>query len=504
MAENIISGLLSVFSFGPLAGIALGVTLGIVFGSIPGISGIMAIAILLPVTFYLDPIIGIPMLLGIYKAGIYGGSITAILLNTPGAPPAVCTAMDGYPLARKGKAYKALDIALKASVFGDMFSVMLLIMVAAPLSALTLKAGPAEQFSLIVLALTVVGTVSGPSLIKGIICCCAGILLSTIGISESTGATRFTFGLEGFSAGIALVPMVIGILCMPEIIHQVSLGARDKAAKLLSVTFEKADKYLRWSEFKELLPVLLRSSIIGSLLGSMPGIGTTPSAFMAYSEAKRTSKNPEEFGKGAYAGIAAPEAANNAVTGAAMIPMLTLGIPGDDVTAILMGAFIIQGITPGPTIFYEHTVLVYGIFAGLIICDIFLFIVARMGFSIWVKLSQCPKHIIFAGVTVFCFIGAYSINQSMFDLLTLIAFGIVGYFFRRYGFSPAPLIIGFVLGPLWERAYDQVMVLSDGDLTVLFTRPFSAALLFLAFLVTVSIALNRLRARNALKKSLHS
>lgn len=494
MLENILSGLGSILTPGPLAGIAGGTAVGLFFGAIPGISGIMAIAILLPMTFYVSPLIGIPMLLGIYKASIYGGSISAILLNTPGAPPAVCTCMDGYPLTQRGQARKALDVSLKASVFGDVTSALLLIFVAAPLSTITLKAGPAEQFSLIVLALTVVGTVSGPSLLKGILCCCLGILVSTIGISESTGATRFIFGFESLTAGISLIPMIIGLLCLPEIVHQVSLGSK-AGRSVFAFSDKKEDNVLSWKEFKSLLPVLFKSSAIGSFLGAMPGIGSSPAAFMAYSEAKRGSAHPEEFGKGALAGIAAPEAANNAVTGSAMIPMLTLGIPGDDVTAILMGAFMIQGIAPGPTIFYEHTELVYGIYAGLLMCDVFLFYIAKFGFRFWIRLSQCPKHVIFSAVTVFCFVGAYSINQNVFDLLTLILFGIVGFFFRRYDFSPAAFIIGFILGPLWERAFDQVMVLSDGDITVIFRRPFSATLLGLALITGLSIAYNRHKMR---------
>lgn len=493
MLENILAGIASIFAPGPLLGIALGTTVGLLFGAIPGISGIMAIAILLPMTFYVSPLIGIPMLLGIYKASIYGGSISAILLNTPGAPPAVCTTMDGYPLAQSGRPRLALDISLKASVFGDIASALLLIFVAAPLSGITLHAGPAEQFSLIVLALTVVGTVSGPSLIKGILCCCAGIMLSTIGISETTGATRFVFGFDGLVSGISLIPMIIGLLCLPEIMHQVSICAGKQIREVFSFRSTGEDRSLSLREFVALLPVLLKSSAIGSFLGAMPGIGSSPAAFMAYSEAKRSSKSPEKFGTGVYEGIAAPECANNAVTGSAMIPMLTLGIPGDDVTAILMGAFMIQGIAPGPTIFHDHTMLIYGIYAGLIMCDVFLFFIAKGGFRFWIKLSQAPKHIIFSAVTVFCFVGAYTINQNMFDLATLIVFGIVGYYFRRFDFSPAAFIIGFILGPLWERTFDQVLVLFEGDISVIFTRPFSAGLLALALITGISIAYNRRR-----------
>lgn len=493
MLADIYSGLISVCAPGPILGIAGGILAGIAFGAIPGISGIMGIAILLPLTFYLDPLIGIPMLLGIYKAGIFGGSISAILLNTPGAPPAICTAMEGYPLARRGMAGKALHTALAASVFGDTFSNLLLIFVAAPLAVFTLRIGSAEQFSLIILALTVVGSISGPSLIKGIISCCLGILVSTIGISESTGATRFTFGSQDLAAGLSLIPMVIGLLCLPEVIHQVSLGLGKAAA----VTLGKGNadhSRMTWAEFKACIPILLRSSLIGSFLGAMPGIGATPAAFMSYSEAKRTSKHPEKFGHGAIEGLAAPEAGNNATTGSAMIPMLTLGIPGDDVTAVLMGAFIIQGITPGPMIFQEHASLVYGIFGGLLICDALLYFIAKAGFPLWARMARLPKYVIFSAVTVFSFVGAYSINQSMFDIMTLILFGIVGYFVRRWHYSAGAFIIGFVLGPIWERAFDQSMVLSDGSFMIFIQSPISAVLLALALFSGICIGLTRRRS----------
>lgn len=495
MINEILSGITAVFAPGPIVGIAAGVVIGIAFGAIPGISGIMGIAILLPLTFYVDPLIGIPMLLGLYKAGIFGGSISAVLLNTPGAPPAICTSMEGYPLTQQGKAGKALHTALVGSVFGDTFSNLLLIFIAAPLSLFTLKIGSVEQFSLIVLAMTVVGSISGKSLLKGILSCCFGILLSCIGISESTGATRFTLGVEDLAGGISLIPMVIGLLCLPEVISQVCIASKDYVAMHVRRSGKSDDERMTWAEFTYCLPIMLRSSLIGSFLGAMPGIGATPAAFMSYSEAKRTSKHPERFGKGAVDGIAAPEAGNNATTGSAMIPMLTLGIPGDDVTAVLMGAFVIQGITPGPLIFQEHGALVYGIFGGLLICDVLLYFIAKLGFPLWIKMSQLPKYVIFPAVTVFSFVGAYTINQSMFDIMTLIVFGIIGYYVRRWHYSAGAFIIGFVLGPIGERSFDQSMVLSDGSFMIFLTHPISAGLLVVALLSAVSIGFTRRRTR---------
>jgi putative tricarboxylic transport membrane protein len=499
MLSDIASGLLSVAAPGPVLGVAFGILVGIIFGAMPGISGIMAIALLLPVTFYLDPIIGIPMLLGIYKAGIFGGSISAVLLNTPGAPPAVCTAMEGYPLTCKGKAGKALHIALTASVFGDTFSNLVLFFTAAPLAAIALDVGPAEQFCLIVLAFTVVGTISGPSLTKGIICAGLGILISTIGFSETTGAARFTFGSGYLAAGVSLIPMVIGLLCLPEIIHQVGLGAKERMRYALTLSKNPDDNHMTLKEFKQCLPIMVRSSIIGSVLGALPGIGASPAAFMAYSEARRISKKPEEFNHGALEGLAAPEAANNATTGAAMVPMLTLGIPGDDVTAVLLGAFIIQGITPGPTIFQEHGQLIYGIYGGLLLCDLLLYYIAKFGFPAWIRLSQLPKSVIFPAVTVFCFVGAYSINQNMFDVLCLICFGVVGYFIRKYEYSAGAVIIGFILGPLWERSFDQALTLSGGSLMIFIERPIAGLLLACSLLSGIGIAVSRIRLKKRME-----
>lgn len=497
MLVDILHGVVSILTPATIGAVALGVFVGIIFGSIPGISGIMAISILLPITFYVSPLVGIPMLLGIYKASTFGGSITAILLNTPGAPPAVCTAMDGYPLTQQGKAGKALNAALAGSVFGDTFSNILLILVAAPLSYLTLKVGPVEQCTLILLALTVVGSISGPSIFKGMICAGVGILLATIGVTGPTGAIRFTFGNDNLMSGIQLIPMVIGLLCLPEVVHQVGLGVQKKVKKTFDM--KGTDSKLTFAEFKRAIPLLIRSSLIGSFIGAMPGLGASPAAFMAYSEARRTSKNPEKFGNGAVEGVMAPEAANNAVTGSAMIPLLTLGIPGDDVTAVLMGAFLIQGITPGPNIFFENTSVVYGIFASLIVCDILLYIIAKAGFKSWIRITQLPSHIIFSAVTIFAFVGAFSINQSFFDIFCLIIFALIGYGMRRFDFSAGPMIIGFILGPLLERAFDQTMTISDGSYLIFFTHPIAASLLAL----TVGAVISIVRSRTKKKQTTH-
>ena len=492
MTSEIIHGLFSIFAVGPIAGIVFGIICGLFFGALPGLASIMAVAIILPMTFYLSPIVAIPMLLGVYKAGIFGGSISAILINTPGAPGSVCTTFDGYPLAKEGKGGKALNMALISSVLGDTFSDLVLIIVAAPLSIIALKAGPAERFTLMIFALTVVGSVSGPSLIKGLISCALGLWVVTIGISEVTGSVRFTFGLSSLTAGITFIPMLIGLLVLPEIITQASVKEKGERVHLKK-SANPDNNRVTWSDFRGTIKTIWKSSLIGTAIGALPGMGSTIATFLAYGEAKRSSRHPEKFGHGSLEGVAAAEASNNAVCGATMIPLLTLSIPGDDVTAVLMGAFLIQGITPGPAIFFEHTRVIYGIYGGLLLCNLCNFVLAKAGFPFWIRLANSPKYIVFSLVTIFCFLGAYAINQSIFDIFILILFGLAGYCMRKAEFSPAAFIIGFILGPFMERSLDQALTLSDGSLAIFFTRPISALFLLLAVASLVSLTRRRLK-----------
>ena len=469
MFADICTGLISILTPETIGAVALGIFTGLMFGAIPGISGIMAISILLPLTFYVSPLVGIPMLLGIYKASMFGGSITAVLLNTPGAPPAVCTAMDGYPLTKQGKAGKGLNAALVGSVFGDTFSNILLICVAAPLSYLTLKVGPVEQCSLILLALTVVGSISGSSILKGILCAGVGILLATVGVSGTTGAMRFTFENENLMSGIALIPMVIGLLCLPEVIHQACSGIRKTFEQQFDLSGENGR--LSWQEIKSRIPVLLRSSIIGSVIGAMPGLGASPAAYMAYSEAQRTSKHPEKFGKGAIEGVMAPEAANNAVTGSAMIPLLTLGIPGDDVTAVLMGGLIIQGLQPGPELFTRYAPMTYTFFAGFVLVQFFMLGIGLLGCRGFAQISRLSDAILIPSVAVLCVVGSFAIHKNFFDVVIMMIFGVLGYLVRKFDLNPAAIVLALILGPIGENGLRRSLRLSGGSPAILFSTP---------------------------------
>ena len=473
MLENIIAGFGNILALGPILGIITGVMVGIIFGAIPGVSGIMAIAIILPLTFYVDPIIGIPMLLAVYKAGIYGGSISAILINTPGAAASFLTAQDGNALTKRGKAGKALDMSLFASVTGEVISTLVLIFVAAPISSVALQAGPIERVFLLLFAYTVIGSITGESISRGLLSCCLGMLFALVGISPITGAARFTFDIPQLMSGFTFMPMLIGVLVMPEVIQAIKNRLVPEHELRLQTSTNPADNRVSWKEYKAVFATILKSSGIGTFIGALPGLGSSTAAFLAYGEAKRCSKNPEEFGKGSLTGIAAAESANNAVCGATMIPMLTLSIPGDDVAAVLMGAFMIQGITPGPTIFFEHSQIIYSIFAGFLLTDLFLLIIARSGFKFWTKVASVPRYYIFPCVTVFAFAGAFTVNQEMTDILILLCFMVFGFGMRTFALNPAAFVIGFILTPFLEENLDQAIAIVGDQYHLFFATPFA-------------------------------
>ena len=492
MFENIFSGFSSILAIGPIAGIVAGICVGIFFGAIPGISAIMAIAIILPLTFYVDPVIGITMLLAVYKSGIYGGSISAILINTPGAAAAFLTAQDGYALTRAGKAGKALTMALYASVTGEALATLVLIFVAAPISIISLQAGPIEKVYLLIFAFTVVGSMTGESVSRGLLSCCLGMLFAMVGMSPITGAARFTFGIPDLMSGFTFLPMLIGVLVMPEVIAAVKRRKTPHQDLVLKASANPNDSRVSWKEYRSVLGTILKSTGIGTFIGVLPGLGSSAAAFLAYGEAKRTAKNPDEFGKGSVRGIAAAESANNAVCGASMIPMLTLSIPGDDVTALLMGAFLIHGISPGPTIFFEHTDVIYAIFAGFLITDLLLLFIARIGFKFWTKVASVQSYYIFPCVTVFAFVGAFTANQDVNDVFILIFFTLFGYGMRLVGLNPAAFIIGFILTPLLEQNLDQAIAIVGTDYILFLATPFAWIFMTLAvFSVYSAMRLNR-------------
>ncbi|MEX0730122.1 MAG: tripartite tricarboxylate transporter permease [Aquisalimonadaceae bacterium] len=483
MLEDIAIGITLFATWQNVVAIAGGVVIGVIIGAIPGMGAAMAVALALPFTFYMDPITGILMLTGIYKGTYYGGSASAILINTPGTPAAACTTLDGYPLARKGEARRALDIALYASCVADFLSNLSLILFAGVIAGFALRFGPPEFFALVVFSMTIIAGVSGDSLMKGIAAAALGFLAATVGQDLFYGSPRLTFDSSNLLGGLSFVPVLIGLFAIPQILDQFNrrLLVTEKiatTAKAIGATF---------ADFRYCLPSIIRGSVIGVILGAIPGIGGAPAAFLSYSEARRTSARRENFGKGELEGVAASEAGNNGVCGATLIPLLSLGVPGDIVTAVLLGAFMIHGLQPGPLMFHQNIHLIYAIFAGLLLSTVVLYIAGKIAIRLLSRIVDIPDNLIFPSVLVLCFFGAYVVNGSSFDVLIMIIAGLVGYLMLKTGLPTAPFLIAFVLGPLFEDNLRRSLLMSGGDLGIFVRGPITWFFLALTILTVVSI-----------------
>jgi len=466
--------------------IALGVLTGIIVGAIPGLNGPMAIAVALPVTFYLSPLGGLAYLIGIMKGGTFGGSVSAILLNTPGSPEAAATAFDGYPLAQKGKPLKAMKMALYSSVFGDSFSDIVLFLVAAPVAILALMMGPPEMSAVLIFALTIIAGLSGRSLIRGIIAATLGGLVGSIGLDVESTLPRLTFGFVDLEDGVPLIPLTIGLLALSEIMIQIEaqvLGRSGVAERINPFTKDARaeDKVVTWAEWRDSFKTIMRSSLIGTGIGALPGVGAVVAGFLGYAAAKRASSKPEEFGTGRLEGIAAVEAANSAVTGANLIPLLAIGVPGSLSAAILIGAFLVHGVQPGPLIFQDHARLVYGIFAAMALANVLNLIIGQFGLRFFAFVVSFPNSVIHPIVIVLCIAGAYATNNSMFAVAIALISGVAGYFMRKLDFSFAAFIIGFALAPQTELYIRQTVILFWDNPTALLSHPI--VLFFLALTV---------------------
>jgi len=485
--ENVLLALSDVFTTTNIFYLIFGVTLGVFIGAVPGLNGAMAVAIVVPLTYYLDSLVAITLLIGILKGSRFGGSICAILLNTPGSPEAAATCFDGYPLAKKGKPLKALKMALYSSVFGDTFSDLVLILVAAPIALVALKMGPAEITSIMIFALTMIALLSGKSLIKGIISGVFGILVACVGMEPMTATIRLTFGFVELQNGVPLMAIGIGLLALSEVIIQMEENLRVRGKEeiftLDNKKVDRQDRIVTRQEFKGSLKTLVRSSLIGTSIGALPGLGVSLAAFLGYGAAKRASKNPEQFGKGALEGIAAAEAANSAVVGANLIPLFTLGIPGNVTAAMIIGAFMIHGVTPGPLIFQEQPKLIYGIYGSMLVADILNLAIGGLGIRIFAKLLQFPKHFVFPIITMICITGAFMSDNTIFAVMIMIIFAILGYIMKKLDFSFVAFIIGFVLGPMLELSIQQTMGISGNNLWILVQRPVSLGFLILTGVV---------------------
>ena len=443
--------------------VGIGVAIGTIIGAIPGMTTPMGVALALPFTFSMPPVAAILLLLGVYKGGLYGGSISAILIKTPGTPAAACTVLDGYPLSQKGEARKALDIALYASCTADLISNLSLILFAGVLASFALSFGPPEFFTLIVFSLTIIAGVSGPSLTKGILSACLGLMLATIGLDLVYGTERFIFGDYRLMAGLNFIPVLIGLFAIPEIINRAANRARPGGLRAQNLGVGAT-----LSDYLSVLKSTIRGSIFGVILGAIPGIGGAPAAFLSYSEARRTSKNPEKFGKGSIEGVAAAEAGNNGVAGATMIPLLALGIPGDVITAVILGAFMIHGLRPGPILFDQNLPMIYALFMGMLLSSAYLLVVGKVAIRFFSRVATVPNRILYPIVFVLCVYGAYAVNNNLFDILVMLVMGLVGYGMLRFEIPVAPFLIAYVLGPLLEDNFRQSLLIGDGDNTIFF------------------------------------
>ncbi|MEB8431747.1 tripartite tricarboxylate transporter permease [Cocleimonas sp. KMM 6892] len=466
MIDNLLQAFSIFLTFENVAIVFIGVLVGTIIGAIPGMTTPMGVALALPFTFTMQPVTGILLLVGIYKGGLYGGSITAILIKAPGTPAASCTVLDGYPLTQKGEARKALDIALYASVFADFLSNLALILFAGLLATFALKFGPPEFFTLIVFSLTIIAGVSGDNLVKGIISASLGLMLATIGLDSIYGTNRFIFDNWNLMSGLNFIPVLIGLFALPEIIHYFSKNA---SRRVHTVVMSGVGAGMK--EFKRCFKSIFRGSLIGVVLGAIPGIGGAPAAFLSYSEARRTSKNPENFGKGEIEGVAAAEAGNNGVAGATLIPLLALGVPGDVITAVILGAFMIHGLRPGPLMFVENLPMIYALFIGIMLSSAYLFIIGKFSIKAISRISEVPNSVLYPIVVVLCMYGTFAINNSTFDVLVMLVMGILGYLMMVFKFPAAPFLIAFILGPLLEDNFRQSMVLSEGGLGILIRSP---------------------------------
>ena len=468
----------------------VGVTLGTAVGVLPGVGPALTVAMLLPLTVKLDPTGALIMFAGIYYGAMYGGSTTTILLNTPGESASIATALEGNRMAKRGRAGPALATAAIGSFVAGTIGTVLLTLVAPVVVELALKFGPAEYFSLMVFAFVTVAAVLGGSTVRGLVALFVGLLLGLVGIDEQTGQMRFSFGVPELLDGIDVVVLAVGLFAVGEALYVAAYQSRVKE----ELQRLSGSLWMTREDWRRSWPAWLRATAIGFPFGTIPAGGSEIPTFLSYAAEKKLSKHPEEFGKGAIEGVAGPEAANNAASTGVLVPLLTLGIPTSATAAILLAAFQNYGIQPGPLLFQTQGALVWGLIASLYVGNVLLLVLNLPLIGLWVKVLAVPKPLLYGGILVFATLGAYSLHQSVVDLVTLLVFGLLGFVMRRFGFPVAPAVIGLILGPLAETQFRRALSISQGDPSVFFTQPISATLLAItAALIVGPWAWRRLR-----------
>ncbi len=490
------AGFASIANFWTLLYVCFGVAVGYAVGAIPGLGKGTATAILIPVTFYLEPVSAIGLLIGIAKGSTAGSAISAILMNTPGEPSSAATAFDGYPLAQQGKAGKALKMGLYASVIGDLISTLCLIALAAPLAQFALEIGPVEQFAILLFSLTFIGALAGNSLVKGLISGTLGLLVATVGMEIETAVPRFTFGRLELFDGLSLIPVAIGMMAVSEMVLQMANHRElDRQVAEIRVSSDPDDSRVTGREWRRCLPVILRGTGIGVFVGILPGLGASVASFMSYGTTARMSKTPERFGKGAIEGVAASESADNAVVPSSFVPLFALGIPGSVIAAILISAFVIHGITPGPLMFVEDAEIVQSLYAAMIVASFALLAIGLIGQSFFAWVIRSPMRVIAPAVLFFCMIGSFMQGGGLFGIGVMVIFAVFGVLAKKLDFSFVTFLIGFVIGPSLELTLRQTIPLLDRDVTNLAQHPIAAVFIGLTIALIAILALAEIRRR---------
>ncbi len=490
LIDSLLFGFSTVLSWKPLLIIVCGVFVGILVGAMPGLSPSTGVALLVPFSYTMSPALAVILLVSIYISSNYGGSITAVLINTPGTPAAAATALDGYPLTLKGEAGKGLGMSLIASTIGGIFGVIILIVFAVPLARLAISFHPADYFALAIFGLTTVGSLGGGNVSKAMVAVLFGLIINTIGLDPISGVSRFAFGIDALYDGFSLIPALIGLFAL-----SVVFTAFEKGEFGSTVIDKVSGNFPSIIETWKTKFTILRSSVLGTIIGVFPGAGATIASFICYNIAQRMSKEPETFGKGALDGVAASESANSSSVGGALIPLLALGIPGSATDAVLIGALQLHDITPGPLLFETNPEIVYGIFASLIIANAIMLLMGIFGIRFFAKIIEVPASVLYPMIMAIALIGSFAVRNSFFDVGSCFAFGVVGWIFKRYGFPVAPVVLGIVLGSLLEENFRRA-VMMDGPMVFL-TQPLATTMLVISALLFLWPIYRALKARKA-------
>lgn len=491
--EGIMTGFQTAFSLQGILFVIIGVLAGTIIGMLPGLGPITAIAVMIPLTFGMDPSIALIMMAGVYYGAVFGGSTSSILLNAPGISGTVATAFDGYPMAQRGEAGKALAIAAISSFVGGTVSVIFLMIFASGLSSIAISFGPPAYFALMFLGLTAISSLSEGSTLKALISAVVGFMVATVGIDGQSGTPRFTFGNSNLLEGLDFLVIALGLFALAEVTTLI-INRKDTS---MSQNKKIGSLRLSKSDLNEMKGPVARQSVLGFIIGVLPGAGATISSFISYIMEKRITKNPEEFGKGSIKGLAAPESSNNAATSGAFVPLLSLGIPGSGTTAVMLGAFLVLGIQPGPLLMTDRPEIFWGIIASMYIGNIFLLILNLPLIPYISKILQIPRPLLISLVIMFSMIGVYSISFNTFDLYMLLLFGVVGFLMRLFAFPAPPFILAFILGGMMEQSFRQSMTISNGNLMIFVNDPIALSLIVVGLLTFVFPIVKNLRKKKA-------